>query len=416
MCKMADNQLQEVSRSLNIFNNLENNEELKCQYCDMLKKDLQEAKQDILSYREIIKILLEEQSNTQQQQLRTEEPCREELFHTTSRNTSMKITLRAGIRPSNLIQVIPTANKFEILSKVNDSNEATCSTSTSIINNATSRKFKKNSQKKTQQSLQTTQRKKKLERKRQRILLLGDSHARKCATNLQHNLGDDYEVTSVVKPGARMEGILSPTSENVKSLSDNDVLIVWGGSNDISGNNTKEAINQLCKFIKEKSTVNLVIMKAPQRHDLISSSCVNNEVLKFNRLIEKRLKPYTNAKLFDLDLGRSHYTTHGQHLNSSGKEFIANKLAILIKDVFAKKQLTPIQIPWKELLEEPNQRQKTSGNLTLNVETSKQPPQIDIGTIEIPEQKNLMGTIIQSDPPKRQRKQIALKNTDFLWT
>ena len=54
--------------------------------------------------------------------------------------------------------------------------------------------------------------------------------------------------------------------------------------------------------------------------------------------------------------------------------------------------------------------------MTLNVETSKQPPQIDIGTIEIPEQKNLMGTIIQSDPPKRQRKQIALKNTDFLWT
>ena len=413
---MADNQLQEVSRSLNIFNNLENNEELKCQYCDMLKKDLQEAKQDILSYREIIKILLEEQSNTQQQQLRTEEPCREELFHTTSRNTSMKITLRAGIRPSNLIQVIPTANKFEILSKVNDSNEATCSTSTSIINNATSRKFKKNSQKKTQQSLQTTQGKKKLERKRQRILLLGDSHARKCATNLQHNLGDDYEVSSFVKPGARMEGILNPTSENVKSLSDNDVLIVWGGSNDISRNNTKEAINQLCKFIKEKSTVNLVIMKAPQRHDLISSSCVNNEVSKFNRLIEKRVKPYTNAKLFDLDLDRSHYTTHGQHLNSAGKEFITNKLAILIKDVFAKKQLTPIQIPWKELLEEPNQSHKTSGNLTLNVETSKQPSQIDIGTIEIPEQKNLMGTITQSDPPKRQRKQIALKNTDFLWT
>jgi len=26
------------------------------------------------------------------------------------------------------------------------------------------------------------------------------------------------------------------------------------------------------------------------------------------------------------------------------------------------------------------------------------------------------GTITQSDPPKRQRKQIALKNTDFLWT
>jgi lysophospholipase L1-like esterase len=213
-----------------------------------------------------------------------------------------------------------------------------------------------------------------------------------------------------------MEEILSSTSENIKALSDNDVIIVWGGSNDISRNNTKEAINQLCKFIEEKTTENLVIMKTPLRHDLIPSSCVNNEVLKFNRLIEKRVKSYSNAKLFDLDLDRSHYTTHGQHLNSSGKELIANKLAMLIKDVFAKKQLTPIQLPWKELLEETNQRQKITENLTLNIETSKQPPQIDIGTTENPEQKNLMGTITQSDLPKQQRKQTALKNTDFLWT
>jgi len=281
----------------------------------------------------------------------------------------MKATSRAGIRPSNLIQVIPTANKFDILSKVNDSNEAMGSTSTSIINNATSIEFKKNDQKKVQQSQQTTQGNKTLERRRQRIQLLGDSHARKSATDLQHNLGDDYEVTIFVKPGAQMEEILSSTSENVKSLSDNDVLIVWGGSNDISRNNTKENINQLCIFIEEKTTVNFVIMKAPLRHDLISSSCVNNEVVKFNRLIEKRVKPYSNANLFDLDLGRSHYTIHGQHLNSSGKVLIANKLAILIKDVFAKKQLTPIQIPWKELLEETNQRQKILENLT-HVETS----------------------------------------------
>ena len=368
---MADEQLEEVNHSLNIINNLEKNEEIKCQCCDTLKKDLQKAKQDISSYREIIKILLEEQSITQQQQMRTDEPWREEeLFHTISRSTSMKATSRAGIRPSNLIQVIPTANKFEILAQVNDSNEAMGWTSSSITNNATSIKFRKNDQKKIQQSLQKTQGNKKLERRWQRILLLGDSHARKCATDLQHNLGDDYEVTSFVKPAARMEEILSSTSENIKSLSDNDVLIVWGGSNDISRNNTKEVINQLCKFIKEKTTVNLVIMNTPLRHDLIPSSCVNNEVLKFNRLIEKRVKPYLNAKLFDLNLGRSYYTTHGQHLNSSGKELIANKLAILIKDVFAKKQLTPVQLPWKELLEETNQRQKITENLTLNVETS----------------------------------------------
>jgi hypothetical protein len=56
------------------------------------------------------------------------------------------------------------------------------------------------------------------------------------------------------------------------------VVIVWGGFNDISKNNIKVAINQLCKYFEEKKKVNLVIMKAPLRHDLMPSSCVNNEV------------------------------------------------------------------------------------------------------------------------------------------
>jgi hypothetical protein len=85
-----------------------------------------------------------------------------------------------------------------------------------------------------------------------------------------------------VKPGAGMEEILGSSSERVKSLNKNDVLIVWGGSNDISRNNTKEAINQLCKFIDEKTTANLVIMKVPFRHDLKFSSCINKKVVKFN--------------------------------------------------------------------------------------------------------------------------------------
>jgi len=92
------------------------------------------------------------------------------------------------------------------------------------------------------------------------------------------------------------------------------VLIVWGGSNDISRNNTKEAIDQLRNFIEEETTVNLVIMKVPLRHDLMPTSCVNKEVLKFNTQIEKRVKAYPNTKLFDIDLDRSYYTAHGQHL------------------------------------------------------------------------------------------------------
>ena len=127
----------------------------------------------------------------------------------------MKATLRAGIRRSNLIQVILTANKFEILVNMNDSNLTECPTSILTASNVNSEKFKKKDQKKTQRLLRKTQGNNKPGRRRQRILLLGDSHTRKYATDSQHNLGHDYEVTSFVKPGAAMKEIVSSLSESV---------------------------------------------------------------------------------------------------------------------------------------------------------------------------------------------------------
>jgi RNase H-fold protein (predicted Holliday junction resolvase) len=130
-----------------------------------------------------------------------------------------------------------------------------------------------------------------------------------------------------------MEEIVNIVRHDVPTLSNKDVVTDWGRSTDISESNTKVAINQLCKFVEEKKKVNLVIMKAPLRHYLMPSSCVDNEVLKFNRQMEKKMITY-NVKLFDTDLDRTYFTRHGQHLNSSGTELISNKLSIVIKDLF----------------------------------------------------------------------------------
>jgi hypothetical protein len=84
---------------------------------------------------------------------------------------------------------------------------------------------------------------------RQRILLIGDSHVRNCAKYLQHNLHEEYEVSGFAKPGANMEEIVNTISKDIQTLNKNDVVIVWGGSNDVSKNNTSEAINQLCYIV-----------------------------------------------------------------------------------------------------------------------------------------------------------------------
>jgi predicted phosphodiesterase len=74
------------------------------------------------------------------------------------------------------------------------------------------------------------------------VLIIGDSHAKKCATRLQYNLGANYEISSFVKPGAHVNEITKTAREKIKTLKCEDVVVVWGGANDISRNNMKETL------------------------------------------------------------------------------------------------------------------------------------------------------------------------------
>jgi len=92
---------------------------------------------------------------------------------------------------SNLIHLIPqTANKFEVLTNLNRESE---SSSISVAKDITScsRNFKKNYQKKTLSMNSSI-------RKSQKVIMIGDSHVRNCATEFQHNLGANYEVSSFI--------------------------------------------------------------------------------------------------------------------------------------------------------------------------------------------------------------------------
>ena len=73
-------------------------------------------------------------------------------------------------------------------------------------------------------------------------------------------------------------------------------------------------------------------MTSLHTHDLIPSSCVNNEELKFNRQVEKKMKISNYVKRSETDLDRKYFTKHGQHLKLPGKELIYMKLTMLIKE------------------------------------------------------------------------------------
>jgi len=109
----------------------------------------------------------------------------------------------------------------------------------------------------------------------------------------------------------------------------------------------RDAITNVTHFAKNSLELNIILMNAPHRHDLIPNSCVNKEVAKYNKLMRKVAKQNTNIQFLELDLNRLHFTNHGMHMNSKGKDRSSQHLAQLIGLTFDLHQLPPISVPWK---------------------------------------------------------------------
>jgi hypothetical protein len=58
--------------------------------------------------------------------------------------------------------------------------------------------------------------------------MTGDSHVRNCATKHQHHLGANYEVSSFVKPGARMDTFVNSATDDIIKLRSEDVMVSMG--------------------------------------------------------------------------------------------------------------------------------------------------------------------------------------------
>lgn len=171
---------------------------------------------------------------------------------------------------------------------------------------------------------------------RHNVFIIGDSHARGIAVKLQHNLEKDYSVTGLVKPGADLSAILSSGVKDIKDFTKNDVVVLWGGTKDVSRNETSNGQTQIRNFVRENGHTNILVMNLPDRQDLEVNSCVNREIKVFNRKLCKYMKPFDYAFSLEVIFEREHYTRHGLHLNTKGKDLSATKILCAIKDTFKK--------------------------------------------------------------------------------
>jgi len=160
-------------------------------------------------------------------------------------------------------------------------------------------------------------------KKRSKIIIIGDSHARGCALELQHNLKQDYEIQGIVNPGASLRTIVNAPIESLGKLTKKDVIVVRGGTRDVGQNESGNGLRQIRNFVENLKQTNVIVMSVPHRHDLAPNSCVNQEVKVYNRKLIKLLKVQENTCVLEVDTEHDLFTRHGLHMNRKGKQHIA---------------------------------------------------------------------------------------------
>jgi len=99
--------------------------------------------------------------------------------------------------------------------------------------------------------------------KEHKIIIIADSHARGSANNMKHNLNGNYRSGGFVRPEANIDTLTSSMTEYIKHLTNNDTIVFWGGTNDVSNNNSQDGLKHIANFVKMNSHTNIILMSVP---------------------------------------------------------------------------------------------------------------------------------------------------------
>jgi hypothetical protein len=65
----------------------------------------------------------------------------------------------------------------------------------------------------------------------------------------------------------RLKSITNTAKKEIATLTRDDVIVMWGGTNDRGKNESSKGLSHISSFVKNRGHTNIVIMNAPQRHD-----------------------------------------------------------------------------------------------------------------------------------------------------
>ncbi|PNF41874.1 hypothetical protein B7P43_G15717 [Cryptotermes secundus] len=319
---MADGIEASSSSSIILSNNIVHSG-TSCLSCINLKSELQRVQDDLKTAQFIIELLQKEVSSTSEQEFSRNYIHRKECGECDTDDWRQVRVSQATKKRVNLSPItdycVPIANRYAVLNNLQES-----------LNH-----FPKS----VSPTPKTTSGKKKsLGVRKHTNLLIGDSHARGISERLTSHLGSSYQCTGYVKPNADLNIITSTASSAVKNLDKNDVVIMYGGAMDIARDNTASGLRSIRKFVQKCMHTNVLILNAHERFDLLATSCVNKEVVHYNRKMSKLIKCFDYAQVVKVDLQREQFTAHGMHVNRQGKDVTARCLVSAIRSIFIYRQ------------------------------------------------------------------------------
>jgi lysophospholipase L1-like esterase len=151
--------------------------------------------------------------------------------------------------------------------------------------------------------------------------------------------------------------------KEVRSLTENDVVVFCGGANDIG-----RALHQITNFITDNKHTNIILISAPHRYDLTLTSCVNKEITPFNRKLRKMTKMHHHASILEMPNVRNLFTNHRLHLNGQGKEKLSNQIVSHIYSILDQNLGSPIIPKWEK-----EQRSGNANIVSNELELTKDP-------------------------------------------
>jgi hypothetical protein len=162
--------------------------------------------------------------------------------------------------------------------------------------------------------------------KKPTITIWGDSHARGIASEMIHQLNYNCNVTGYVKPNAGLYEVLNTGHSNLSRMSKRDTIVVMGGSNDFERNTYNHNLSSLGNFLEDTQYTNVILTDIPMRYDKELGSPIHKSIMNYNKQLHRVAKSFKHVTCITVPTNRSHYTTHGSHLNRAGKESLVSEL------------------------------------------------------------------------------------------